>query len=341
MKLCECGCGKEVKLLSSKFCIGHNSRSKEFKEKYKQTCMNKYGVESPLQSKEFQEKSKQTYLKHFGTEHPMQVKEIKEKNKQTCLNHFGVEHSHQSKKIREKFKQTMMRRHGVEHALQSEESHLKFKHTMIKNHGVEYSLQSKEIQERINQTCFKIYGVKNINQLEEIKERKIQTCLENYGVKHPYQSEIVREKGKQSCIEHHGVDNYAKTFEFRQFAREQMIATVTAGLKDGQTFSPSKGKNEKSFISDLQVHSPYFIDNNAKIIGYFPDGYIKELNLVIEFDEPWHNNSWSKKHDKQKDEDYQKTGLIIFRVSEKQWKENKEQVINQFKELVSSGDKNE
>jgi len=113
-----------------------------------------------------------------------------------------------------------------------------------------------------------------------------------------------------------------------------MISFVESGLKDGQVFSPTKGRNEKDFISKLQYDVSYFIDNDARIIGYFPDGYIKELKLVIEFDEPWHNRTWSKKHDIQKDEDYQKIGLRIFRVSERNWIDNKEKVISDFKIFI-------
>ena len=132
----------------------------------------------------------------------------------------------------------------------------------------------------------------------------------------------------------YGVDNYSKTFEFRKLARENMIKLVESGLKDGKKFTPTKGKNEKSFISELQKYTSYVIDNDAKIISYFPDGYIKELKLVIEFDEAWHNNSWALKHDINKDSDYKKIGLNIFRVKEKDWISNKDQVYINFINII-------
>jgi len=207
--------------------------------------------------------------------------------------------------------------------------------TNIKNHGVISTNQCPQIKEKKRQTSLKHYGLENPNQSLQIKEKKRQTNLKRRGVEISFQSEDVKEKSKQTCKKNYGVDNYSKTFEFRKFAREQMISFVESGLKNGQTFSPTKGQNEKPFISDLQKYTNYFIDNDAKIIGYFPDGYIKELYLIIEFDEPWHNRTCYKKRDIQKDEDYQKIGLRIFRVSEKQWKENKEQVIEQFIQILN------
>ena len=147
-------------------------------------------------------------------------------------------------------------------------------------------------------------------------------------------SKEVKEKSKQSCLENYGVDNYSKTFEFRQFAREQMISYIESGLKDGQVFSPTKGRNEKNFISELQKYTKYHINNDSRIIGYFPDGYIAELNLVIELDEPWHERPCFKNHDQQKDKDYRRLNLKIFRVSEKEWEENQSNIIDQFKILV-------
>ncbi len=62
------------------------------KEKIKQTCLDKYGVECSLQSEEVRNKSKQTCLIKYGVECSFQSDEVKEKHKQTCLNKYGVEH---------------------------------------------------------------------------------------------------------------------------------------------------------------------------------------------------------------------------------------------------------
>jgi hypothetical protein len=51
-------------------------QSIEVKEKYKQTCLEKFGVENAMQNIEVREKSKQTCLEKYGVENPMQNIEV-------------------------------------------------------------------------------------------------------------------------------------------------------------------------------------------------------------------------------------------------------------------------
>ena len=48
---------------------------------------------------------------------------------------------------------------------------------------------------------------------------------------------------------------------------------------------PRVGKNEKTILDKLEKKIGYKIDRKFTIDGYFPDGYIHELNLIIEVDE--------------------------------------------------------
>jgi len=303
MKLCDCGCGKEVKCLSSKFCHGHNSRSKESKEKYRQTCLNKYGVKNLFQ-----------------------LEETKKKIKQTCNEKFGVENPMQSKEIQEKIKQTFLKKYRIEYPLQIKEAKEKFKRTMIKNYGVEHALQSKEIQEKIKYTCLDRYGVEDPNQLKEIKDKIKQTCKENYGVEY-----------------------YSQTLHGKEASRINCIRMIENQKLNGEPLNVKIGDIERPFLNELQQYTQYKIIRNDPsfryIIGRFPDGHIPELKLFIQFDERIHFLDTEMIIYKQDDIDctlqLASLGYIVFRVSLKKWKENKENVINQFKELVSSGDKNE
>jgi hypothetical protein len=63
----------------------------ESKEKKKQSCLEKYGVENVMQSPQVKEKSKETCLENWGVENVMQSPIVKEKSKQTLLENWGVE----------------------------------------------------------------------------------------------------------------------------------------------------------------------------------------------------------------------------------------------------------
>lgn len=68
------------------------SEKQQAKTKFKQTCLERFGVENPAQAASIKTKMKQTCLEKYGVENPYQSKTIKEKIKQTCLEKYGVEY---------------------------------------------------------------------------------------------------------------------------------------------------------------------------------------------------------------------------------------------------------
>ena len=201
----------------------------------------------------------------------------------------------------------------VSHALRSEEVQEKFKRTSRINHGVDHPMKSEAIQKK----CEKIW----------------QNTL---GVNNPMKSKKVMEKSKLTLLERYGFDNYSKTPEGRKISRENLIDRTMKGYKNNLMFSPQKGLQEKTIINEIQTYCPYPILIDQKFISYFPDGYIKELNLIIEVYEPWHHKSWSVKHDiiRQKDlEDH--LNCKFFIIDQEEWKENKEKIISDFKEVIN------
>ena len=99
-----CSCGN---INQSRFCDFKNKNSRCIncgKEKRKETCLEKYGVEYTLQSEEIRQKIKETNLQKYGVENPFQNEEIKEKIKETNLQKYGVENPSQNKEV---FKKTL------------------------------------------------------------------------------------------------------------------------------------------------------------------------------------------------------------------------------------------
>lgn len=267
VRLCEYGCGREAKhqFKNGKWCCEINqSKCPDIKEKMKQTCLKNHGVEYSLQSAEVREKVKQTCLKNHGVEYSAQSEEVRRKMKQTCLERYNVEFVSQSEVIKDKKKQTC-----------------------LKNYGVEYPLQNKEIRERGKQTCIEKYGVEYSQQAEEIKDKVKRTCLKKYGVKYVFQSKIIKDKKKRTFLKRYGVDNYSKTDDFKQFARELLINRFE---KFGHTpiYNP-KGCNIIEILNNNGFNFQHAENGGEyRVIGYFLDGYDVEKNIALEIDEPRH-----------------------------------------------------
>jgi len=95
------------------------------------------------------------------------------------------------------------------------------------------------------------------------------------------------------------------------------------------------GKTESECFNELSKYCDYKF-RRCQIIGYLPDCYIPELNLIIEFNEEFHNRPWCKKKDKQKFKDlFQHLNCSFLVITKMDWLNNKENVINNFKEVIS------
>lgn len=88
-----------------------SSNSSYKKNKIKETCLDKYGVENiGLATRE---KAINTMNKKYGS-HISQTDQYKSKYKKTCLERYGVEHPFKSEIIKDKIKETLLDRYGVD-----------------------------------------------------------------------------------------------------------------------------------------------------------------------------------------------------------------------------------
>ena len=259
-------------------------------------------------SEENKQLRKFTYLLKYGVDHPSKTEEFQNKKKQTCLKIYGVDHQSKSEKIKEKKKQTNLINMGVDNPFKSEEIKKQIRQTNLKKFGCEYPSQSEEVKEKYIITLLKHYNVKNASQIEEIKEKKKLTSIKNYGY-----------------------DSWTKTPQGKRKLRENMIQLIMSNYKDGSKFLPTEGIQERLCFDELQVFSSYHFLKNQTFIGYFPDRYIKELNLIIEFYENWHKSLWCLKHDiVRKAELIEELKCNFFIIEEIDWKNNKQYVIENF-----------
>jgi hypothetical protein len=173
MNLCQCGCGKETKSSSSRFCRGHNGRDPEVQKKRKLSYIKRYGTDNPSKSKEVQDQHKKCWKNKTND----QLLKINQKRKNTCQERYNVDNP--------------MKVHDIQKNCEL---------SCFKNNGVRNPLQSKEIQEQRKQNCLSMYGVEHISQREDIKKKKKETCLEHFGVNCSSQDPVIHRKQQKSCF---------------------------------------------------------------------------------------------------------------------------------------------
>lgn len=156
----------------------------------------------------------------------------------------------------DKRKQTCKEKYGVDNVSKSEKIKNKKVETMTTN-GTSCGFKSQSYKD----TLMINYGVGNPSQSPEIQLKKEETCFKNFGVKYPAQSEEIHKKQQSGYIlKHHYTGlHYRGSYEldFIEYCLEKNITI----------------ENFKGSIN-------YFFDGKNR--KYFPDFFIKKLNLVIE-----------------------------------------------------------
>ena len=283
-------CGKPLvfKGIFFKFCSNICAQSsEEIKQKIKQTCLEKYGVDNYNKTKESKEKIKQTCLEKYGVEYFWQSDECKEKIKQTCLEKYGVDSPLKSEKIRNKGKQTCLEKYGVDNPAKLEENKEKVKQTCLKKYGTISTTQCKEIRDKIKQSCLKKYGVDNPAKLEENKEKVKQTCLKKYGGLAPICDPNIKNQIKQTCLEKYGVDNYGKSLKHKInmsaiMSSDEMQEHRYNVMTKNHSFNTSKPE-EKLYLYIKEKFPSVKRQYKDKLrYPYNCDFYIPELDYFIE-----------------------------------------------------------
>lgn len=269
--VCE-NCGKPIGFLGKPsrmwktYCSNQCRYSLNRLNKYKQTCLEKYGVEYAQQSNEFKNKAKQTCLEKYGVEHYTN----REKFKQTCLEKYGVESNLNIFEIKEKCKESRIKN--------KDKIKEKSKQTCLEKYGVEYSLQSKEVREKSKQTCLKKYGVEYSVQADVVKDKIKQTCLEKYGVTNGGGSEQALEKIKQTCLKRYGLTNGGGS--------KESLEKIANTKRKNHSFTTSKP--EENLYNEIKLIYPSVIRQyKEKRYPYNCDFYIPELDMFIELQGSW------------------------------------------------------
>ena len=139
---------------------GNPMQRPECRQKAAQTCLERYGAESPFSKQSsIREYVCQRMEDKYGTRDPGNLPEFREKARQTCLKHYGAEYYLQTEEGKAAMKQGMLNKYGVEHPMRSPEIVDKIRKTNMKKYGVDCILRCPEIQAKIIQSNLEKYGV--------------------------------------------------------------------------------------------------------------------------------------------------------------------------------------
>jgi len=163
-------------------------------------------------------------------------------------------------------------------------------------------------------------------------ETRLKLSIANKGKKLSEQHKL--KIGKKSKGRTHSQDTKLKL-------RKLTINRIEIQKLNGEPLMPCIGNIERPCLNKLEsIISKKIIRSDHNIfdlVAFFPDGHIPELKLFIEFDEKNHFEDKEMTILKQKDIERQlilaSLGYIVFRISEKQWNENKEKVTKDFTTL--------
>jgi hypothetical protein len=146
-------------------------------------------------------------------------------------------------------------------------------------------------------------------------------------------SDRLKKKRISTSIKNYGTTNFSSSYRGRCFHREKRIKEREFQLNNGLPIFPTIGVIETECLNELQKVIPFKIHRNIKNHGFYPDGYIIEKNLILEFDEKFHKTTTENDKDR---EDQLKHFLncTFFRIYIDNWLNNKSQVIEDFKKVL-------
>lgn len=169
------------------------------------------------------------------------------KRKQTCLKKFGVPTPYQSSQIRKKGELTCFKKYGSKYPIQLD---------LIKNKRKQNNLVK--------------YGVENISQLESIQQKRKKTNLDKYGYEYPIQNLRIFLKREKTYFKRKPYIFPSGNIIYLQGEEPQFLNHII----------------KKYNIKENTIHKEggvfQYQDINNKSHQYYPDFFIKDLNLIVE-----------------------------------------------------------
>lgn len=200
----------------------------------------------------------------------------------------------------------------------------KRKENLLKEKGVENVFQLKEIKEKIKNTIREKYKVDNISKSEYFQEKKKKTNKDRYGKDWCLSNKDIYNKVLKTVKERYHVDNISQL----EYIKDKKIETCINNY--GEFFFKYTPKYNPISIIEFDLLSEFFNieikhalnGGEKKFNKYSVDGYIEKYNIILEWDEEYHN--YQKENDMKRQLFIENNFNCKFiRINQKEWLNNK------------------
>ncbi len=243
----------------------------EIIKKSKATLLNKYGVDSYAKTKAF----KDSTLERFGTTSPFGLKSTREKTVETLKERYGVDHNFKIDTVIEARKNTWLNNYGFTNPNKNDIIKQKIIDTNNEKYGGNSPMCNLEIQEKSRNTLFKNYGVYYGFHSPIIIAKVIQTMQDRYGYKYVLQNDKYFNNIK------------FKSYQYKKYILSDNRTVYLQGYEDYALFEILLNKFDIDDILISTAEITTYLDkiwynyNNIEH-RYYPDFYIKSINMIIE-----------------------------------------------------------
>ena len=284
-ELPKCECGNSVGFVDmikgyrefcSRRCMYDSSK---LKDKRKDTCIEKWGVDNPSKSNQVKKKVIETNIEKFGHEWATKSDEIKNKIKDKFIENWGVDNPSKIKEVRDRAKKTMFGRFGVEYAMHSDDIKKRVKDKFIENWGVDNPSKIKEVRDKAKKTMFERFGVEYPLQSDIILSKSKETMLKRWGVDNPLKSKIILDSIKENNIKKWGFENPAKSDIIKNKIKDSILKKYNTlnllevkEIKDKIDKSNNDRWGESHISKSDEYRKKYKISNHENYLSYIKDG---------------------------------------------------------------------
>lgn len=339
---CQCDyCGESFKRSKRNILLGRKVIEKEsckkcFRFKIEESNLKTYGTKKFGGSLD---KYKKTCLERYGVEYASCSQEVKEKIKNTNLKKYGKSSYLATDSCRNSIKDKAQELYGVDNFAKADDIKEKIKKKNLEKYGVKSPIQLDEVKEKRKKTNLEKYGKENYSQTTEYWDRRKKTCADKYGVDHPSQLKENREKARETNLKKYGVTNYAKTKEFKKnytkVCLEKYGVHNPLVLKGNQKY----GKTQNEIKKWLKSLGFSFEKNHEILDGKELDLYNENLKLAIEYcGLYWHNENspQPRLHDYhyQKYVNCKNKKIRLILIFEDEWKSKREICESRIKSIL-------